>query len=59
VVEGRAEDYEQAWRRATRRYRILTGGLLWAAQRPRVRGLIVPAAERMPWLFAQIVDQLG
>lgn len=59
VTEGRPEGYEQAWRRATRRYRVLTGGLLWAAQRPRLRGAIVPAAQRLPGLFERIVDQLG
>ena len=36
VVAGRPEEYERAWRRATRRYRVLTGGLLWAAQRPKI-----------------------
>jgi flavin-dependent dehydrogenase len=59
VVEGRPEEYEPAWRRATRRYRLLTGGVLWAAQRPRLRGAIVPAAQRLPTVFERIVDQLG
>jgi len=59
VVDGRPQDYERAWRRTTRRYRLLTGGLLWAAQRPAVRRTIVPAAQRAPALFGQIVDQLG
>ena len=56
---GRPQEYERAWLRATRRYRVLTGGLLWAAQRPRVRRTIVPAAERLPAVFGRIVDQLG
>ena len=59
VVEGRPQDYERAWLRATRRYRVLTGGLLFAAQRPPLRRTIVPAAERLPWVFERIVDQLG
>src|SRR4051812_26213061 len=59
VVEGRPQDYERAWLRATRRYRLLTGGLLYAAQRPALRRTVVPAAERLPWLFERIVDQLG
>ena len=59
VVAGRPDDYEQAWRRATRRYRVLTGTLLFAAQRPPLRRTIVPAAQRMPWVFERIVDQLG
>jgi flavin-dependent dehydrogenase len=59
VGEGRPEEYERAWRRTTRRYRALTGGLLWAAQRPAVRRTIVPAAERLPRVFTAIVRQLG
>ena len=59
VVAERPQEYERAWLRATRRYRVLTGGLLWAAQRPRVRRTIVPAAERLPAVFGRIVDQLG
>jgi flavin-dependent dehydrogenase len=59
VTESRPQDYEQAWRRTTRRYRMLTGGLLWAAQHPPLRRTIVPAAERLPGVFSRIVDQLG
>jgi flavin-dependent dehydrogenase len=59
VVAGRPQEYERAWRLATRRYRVLTGGLLWAAQRPKVRRGIVPAAERLPRVFTTIVGQLG
>jgi flavin-dependent dehydrogenase len=59
VAEGRPGDYERAWRGATWRYRALTGGLLWAAQRPAVRRTIVPAAERLPRVFSTIVRQLG
>jgi flavin-dependent dehydrogenase len=59
VGEGRPHEYERAWRRATRRYRVLTGGLLWAAQQPRIRPVIVPAAERLPAVFTTIVRQLG
>ncbi len=59
LVDERPEAYERAWRRATRRYRVLTGGLLWAAQQPRVRPAIVPAAERLPAVFTAVVRQLG
>jgi flavin-dependent dehydrogenase len=59
LVAGRPQDYERAWLGATRRYRVLTGGLLWAAQRPKVRSGIVPAAERLPRVFTGIVAQLG
>ncbi len=59
VVEGRPEAYEHAWLRATRRYRVLTGGLLWAAQNPLTRRAVVPAAERLPRVFTATVRQLG
>ncbi len=59
LVAGRPDDYEAAWRRTTRRYRILTGGLVWAAHRPTLRRAIVPAAQRLPAVFRGIVDQLG
>lgn len=59
LVEGRPDDYEAAWRRTTRRYRILTGGLVRAARSPSLRRAIVPAADRFPAVFRSIVDQLG
>lgn len=59
LVAGRPEDYDRAWRRVTRRYRLLTGGLLWAAGREPLRRSIVPTAERLPGVFARVVDQLG
>jgi flavin-dependent dehydrogenase len=59
VLADRPEEYEAAWWRVTRRYRLLTGALLAAARRPPVRRAIVPAAQRLPWVFTRIVDQLG
>ncbi len=59
LVDGRPDDYDAAWRRTTRRYRILTGGLLQAARRPALRRTIVPAAARLPRVFRAVVDQLG
>ena len=56
---GRPDDYEAAWHRASRRYRALTSALLWAAHRPALRQGMVPAAQRLPWLFSAIVNQLG
>ena len=53
------QDWEQAWRRSSRRYRVLTEGLLRSAQRPTVRRVIVPAAAKAPRLFAAIVGQLA
>ncbi|MEP6761611.1 MAG: NAD(P)/FAD-dependent oxidoreductase [Sporichthyaceae bacterium] len=59
LVTGRPQDYEQAWRRATRRYRLLTGALLRASQVQAVRPHIVPAASRLPRVFAGIVELLA
>jgi flavin-dependent dehydrogenase len=59
LVAGRPEDYERAWLRTTRRYRWLTGGLLAATQRRLPRRAVVPAAQRLPGVFAGVVDQLG
>ena len=59
VVAGRPDDYEQRWRRDSRRYRALTSSLLWASGRPALRRAIVPAAQRVPWVFAGAVGQLA
>ncbi|MFI7674159.1 NAD(P)/FAD-dependent oxidoreductase [Actinophytocola sp. NPDC049390] len=55
----RPADYDRAWRRASRRSRWLTEGLLWARGRPALAQRIVPTAVRAPWLFAAAVDQLA
>ncbi len=59
VLAGRPQDYERAWHRATRRYRWITASLLWAAERPAARRAVVPAAVRLPRVFAAAVDQLA
>jgi flavin-dependent dehydrogenase len=59
ILTGRPEGYEKAWRRETRRYRMLTGLLLRAAQSPVVRPRIVPAASRLPRVFAGAVALLA
>ncbi len=59
LVAGHPERYERAWRRVSRRTRLLTSGLLWARQRPALALAIVPAAERFPRVFAQAVNQLA
>jgi flavin-dependent dehydrogenase len=57
--DGRAADYEREYRTLTRRYRLITSALLAVGRRPTLRRLIVPAAERVPALFAAAVHQLG
>lgn len=59
LLRGRPEDYGRAWRRASRRYRVLTESLLWARGTPRLAGAIVPAAVWAPWAFDAVVDQLA
>lgn len=57
IAAGRGGDYERAWRRASRKASILTGGLLWARHQALLAPHIVPAAQRLPFLFASIVNQ--
>lgn len=52
-------DYERAWRRVTRTYRLLTGALLWTRRRPGLAGRIVPAARAFPSVFTRVVDALA
>lgn len=59
IRSGRVQDYERAWRRASRAYRLLTRTLLWARNRPVVQPRIVPVAERLPWLFSAAVNALA
>jgi flavin-dependent dehydrogenase len=59
LAAGRPEDYERAWRRATRKSRLLTSGLLWSRQRPLLARRIVPAAQRLPRVFTAIVNEVA
>ncbi|MGH8824640.1 MAG: NAD(P)/FAD-dependent oxidoreductase [Jiangellaceae bacterium] len=59
VAAGRPGDYERAWRRESRDYRMLTAALVTAAQRRRIRRRIVPLARRLPRVYGAIVDRLA
>jgi flavin-dependent dehydrogenase len=59
VLADRPQDYDRQWRRMSRRYRVLTAGLLHASGVPAVRSLIVPAAAALPRVFTGIVSQLA
>lgn len=50
--------YERAWAAATRDYRLLTTTLVAAATSP-LRGALVPAAVRLPPVFAGAVELLA
>jgi flavin-dependent dehydrogenase len=56
---GRPEAYERAWRRLSLRHRVLTGALLAARGAPGSAQLIVPAARRLPAVFAATVNALA
>lgn len=59
IADGRPSDYERAWRLASWRYQALTAGLVSATQFASVRKVIVPAAQRAPWLFGAAVNALA
>lgn len=59
IVRDDAASYEADWRRITRSYRLLTGGLVWAASHHTTRSMIVPAAAALPRVFGRIVDSLA
>jgi flavin-dependent dehydrogenase len=59
IVAGDPQRYEQEWRAITRRYRLLTGALLAASRVGPVRRALVPAADRLPGVFAAVVNALA
>lgn len=59
VIADRPADYDRQWRRVTRRYRLLTAGLVRAGVIAPVRARIVPAATALPRMFAMAVNQLA
>ena len=58
VLADRPQDYERRWRRATRRYRLLTAGMLGVGTSP-LRALVVPAAAGFPRVFSSAVNLLA
>ena len=59
VVANRVDDYDLQWRRMSRRYRLLTAGVLRASALPLVRSRIVPAANAFPGAFTRMVNLLA
>jgi len=59
VVAERPDDYDRQWRTVTRRYRLLTAGLVRAGSVDMIRARIVPAARALPTVFAGVVNQLS
>lgn len=58
LAAGSLDGYDRAWARSTRDFRVLTAGLLAAANSP-ARGLIVPAAAALPRVFGSVVERLA
>jgi flavin-dependent dehydrogenase len=56
LAAGRPADYERAWRRASGPAWRFTASLLWSRNQPLLAPRIVPAAQRLPWLFATLVN---
>ncbi|MFC4062078.1 NAD(P)/FAD-dependent oxidoreductase [Planomonospora corallina] len=56
---GAPQAYEGAWRRLSRRHRLLTGALLATRRHRGAARLIVPAAQRVPALFGAAVHALA
>ncbi|HUN35829.1 MAG TPA: NAD(P)/FAD-dependent oxidoreductase [Trebonia sp.] len=59
LAADRPGDYERAWRQVTRKGWMLTSGLLWSRRQPVLGPRLVPAAARLPWLFAMIVNEVA
>ncbi|MFE1349378.1 NAD(P)/FAD-dependent oxidoreductase [Streptomyces sp. NPDC058757] len=59
VLRGTPDRYDGDWKRATRRHRLLTTALLRARQQRTLAPLVVPAAERLPRVFAAVVNALA
>ncbi|MEI6251646.1 MAG: NAD(P)/FAD-dependent oxidoreductase [Mycobacteriaceae bacterium] len=59
VLADAPQDYDRQWRAMSRRYRLLTAGLLQASGIPPVRAAIVPAANALPGAFGRIVNLLA
>jgi hypothetical protein len=56
LAADRPADYEHAWRRASGPAWRFTAGLLWSRNQPFLGPRIVPAAQRLPWLFTALVN---
>ena len=59
IVADRPQTYDRAWRRATRRYFVMTEGLLGVARWRWGRRRLVPVLARVPWVMSAAIDALG
>jgi flavin-dependent dehydrogenase len=59
IVADRPDDYDRQWRRMSRRYRLLTAGVLKAGELDPLRSRIVVAANLFPAAFTGMVNLLA
>jgi flavin-dependent dehydrogenase len=59
IVDDAPSSYEAAWHRVTRKYRLLTRGLVLATRPRAVRRVVVPAGELLPGVFGRAVNILA
>ncbi len=59
IVADRPGDYDRQWQRMSRRYRLLTAGLLHAVEFGPTRSRVVPTAAALPRGFGKIVNLLA
>ena len=59
IVTDGTQDYDRRWRTLTRRYRLLTAGLLHATGIRPVRAAITPVSAALPAVFSAVVNALG
>jgi flavin-dependent dehydrogenase len=59
VLTDNPDAYEAQWLQVSRRYRVMTRTLLFAALRPPLRSAVVPAAAALPSVFGRAIDALA
>ncbi len=59
IRAGRPADYEREWRRATRRYAVMTHVLVQATRPAWTRRLLVPASASLRPVFRAAVNELA
>ena len=59
LAADRPDRYERQARRLGLRQELLTHALLLATEHQALRRRLVPAAERLPWVFSAAVNRLA
>ena len=59
ILHDQPHRYHKEWPRVTRRYWLMTDGLLRVRNIPPLRRLMVPLLKRSPWLFGHIISALA